>query len=53
MEKRELTSLMVKKETKDSTVISIRVRQKTLDKLKAKGLDIPATVKAVLERLAE
>jgi post-segregation antitoxin (ccd killing protein) len=53
MEKRELASLIVKKETKDSVVVSVRVRQKTVDKLKAKGMDIPATVKAVLERLAD
>lgn len=53
MEKRELTSLVVKKEIKNSVVVSLRIPQKTMDKLKAKGIDIAETVRNVLERLAD
>jgi len=53
MEKRELSSLVKLKESADSVVVSIRIRSKLASKLKAKGIDINKTVKAVLERLSE
>jgi len=53
MDKRELSSLVKLREAKDSVVVSIRIRSRVMDKLKAKGVDVSATVRSVLERLAD
>lgn len=53
MDKKTLGELVKKKESNESRVVSVRVRERVLKKLEVKGIDISATMKAVLERLAE
>jgi post-segregation antitoxin (ccd killing protein) len=53
MEKRELQSLVVKKESSESEVVSIRLPKRLMDKLRAKEINIASTVKAVLQRIAD
>jgi len=53
MNKQTLNSLVKKKESNESKVVSVRIRMKTLKKLEKKGIDVKSTIRSVLERLSE
>jgi len=55
MNKKELESHVVKDHLQGSKneVVGIRISVKTVEKLKAKGIDIHSTVRSLLDRLAE
>lgn len=53
MNKKQLDDLTVRKQKSESKIVSIRVPLKLVKKLEAKDLDVPKTVKNILERLAE
>jgi uncharacterized protein (DUF4415 family) len=53
MDKRELASLVKKKSDNKTVVISIRLDERVVNKLKAKDMDVAETIRNVLQRLAE
>lgn len=53
MDKRLLNELTIKRTTKESHVVSVRVDKRVYDALNKKGIDVSKTIKNLLERLAE
>lgn len=52
MEKKEFNEMIVKKELK-TRVISLRISNRVYKKLEAKGIDIPDTIRKLLDRVAD
>lgn len=53
MEHKDLQGLIIKKRKGGTRVVSFRLPEELLARLEKKGVDIPKTVKQLLERIAD